>query len=277
MTTETDLAPAPALSGRTTVLTIIGHPIAQVRSPTTLNPEFRRSGVDAVLVPVDLEPAALPDFIRTLRGWRNAPGTIVTVPHKMPCASLVDDLTDRARLLGAVNLIRRRPDGRLAGDMSDGPGFLKALAAGGFDPAGKNAVVFGAGAVGRALLLSLTEAGVSRIAFHEPDDARREALAALAKAAGVADRLGTDVGADLGAYHLAINASPVGMGEDGRMPFDPTSLPRDALVADVVTEPVETPLLKAARAHGCRVQTGLAMSDAQVAMQIAFFDLGRAG
>lgn len=277
MTSETAFPPAPALSGRTTVLTIIGHPIAQVRSPVTLNPEFRRTGVDAVLVPVDLEPAALPEFIAALRGWRNAPGCIVTVPHKMPCAGLVDDLTERARLLGAVNMIRRRPDGRLAGDMSDGPGFLKALAAGGFDPAAKNAVVFGAGAVGRALLLSLTEAGVRRIAFHEPDDARREALVALAEAAGVTDRFSTDVGPDLGDFQLAINASPVGMGQDGRLPFDPASLPRGALVADVVTEPVETPLLQAARAHGCRVQTGLAMSDAQVAMQIAFFDLGPAG
>jgi shikimate dehydrogenase len=273
MTTGNAPLTAPAISGRTTVLTIIGHPIAQVRSPTTLNPQFRQRGIDAVLVPVDLAPAGLVQFLGALRDWHNAAGTIVTVPHKMPCAGLVDGLTDRARLLGAVNMIRREPGGRLIGDMSDGQGFVAALRAQGFDPLGKRAAVYGAGAVGRALLLSLTEAGVDHVAFHEPDAGRRSALIALAEAAGVAGRFSAEIGSRLGDVHLAINASPVGMGAGGAMPFDPARLTPGALVADVVTEPVETALIKAARAHGCRVQTGLAMSDAQIGTQLAYFGL----
>ena len=261
------------ISGETTVLTIIGQPTRQIRSTTTLNAALRRHGIDAVLVPVDLAPAAVPAFLQALRGWHNAPGCIVTVPHKSQCAGLLDELTERARLLGAVNLVRRGPDGRLSGDMIDGLGFLAALAAHGFEARGKSAVVFGAGAVGRALLLSLGEAGIGRLAFSDPDPANRAALLDLARRAGLAERVSAGPVDDLAAFDLAVNASPVGMNGEDRMPFDPTRLPRHALVADVVTRPAETPLLKAAAAHGCRVQTGLEMSDAQSTMQLAFFDL----
>jgi shikimate dehydrogenase len=208
-----------------------------------------------------------------LRGWRNSPGCIVTVPHKSAAAALLDELTDRARLLGAVNMIRRTASGHLAGDMIDGLGFMEALARSGFDAKGKRAVVFGAGAVGRALLLSLTDAGVSRIAFHEPDDARRAALVELASAAGVGSRFSTDAAENLESADLAVNASPVGMNGDTAMAFDPARLPRHALVADVVTNPVQTPLLLASNAAGLRTQDGVAMSDAQLAMQLKYFGL----
>lgn len=266
----------PPITGRTTVVTIIGHPTRQVRSTTTLNAELRRRSIDAVLVPVDLEPAAVGDFLRMLRGWRNSPGCIVTVPHKSACAALVDSTSDRARRLGAVNLIRSSGDGRLYGDMVDGEGFMRALGAHDFDVAGRQAIVFGAGAVGRALLLSLAEAGAQRICYSDPDPARLEALRHLAQESGVSDRLSLGVPAGLQDFDLAVNASPVGMGADARLPFDPASLPKNALVADVVTDPVETPLLKAARLHGCRVQNGLAMSDAQLETQLGFLGLGGA-
>lgn len=262
-----------AISGRTKVIAIIGHPTSQVRSPTTVNAELARRAVDAVLVPIDLEPDAVPAFLDVLRHWRNAPGCVVTVPHKSACAGLVDSLSERARQLGAVNLIRRADDGRLEGDMVDGEGFMQALKQGGFDPTGKAAVVFGAGAVGRALLLSLAAAGIRRLVFSDPDTKRLAQLQQLAETAGVASLLSVGAPTDLGEFDLAVNASPVGMGTDERLPFDPRTLPVHAVVADVVTDPADTPLLRAAKAHGCHVQIGNAMSDAQLAMQLAFFGL----
>jgi shikimate dehydrogenase len=155
--------------------------------------------------------------------------------------------------------------------MIDGLGFVEALQRSGFDARGKRAAVFGAGAVGRALLLSLTDAGVSGISFHEPDTARRAALVGLASAAGVAGQFATDALESLASADLAINASPVGMNGDPAMPFDPARLPPHAFVADVVTSPVLTPLLLAAQAAGLRTQSGIAMSDAQLAMQMRYF------
>lgn len=262
---------APAISGRTAILTIVGHPVSQVRSPTTVNAEFARIGIDAALIAVDLEPSSLPSFVQMLRGWQNSPGCIVTLPHKAAASGLVDELTDRARLLGAVNIIRRTATGRLVGDMIDGLGFLEALQRTGFEASGKHVAVFGAGAVGRALLLSLADAGVARISFHEPEPARRASLESLASAAGIESRLSMDAHENLESADLAVNASPVGMNGDNRMAFDPARLPAHALVADVVTYPVETPLLLAARAAGLRTQSGIAMADAQLLMQLRYF------
>src|ERR1700689_4922619 len=89
-----------------------GSVASRVRAPTTVNAELARSRVDAVLIPVDLEPSSVPSFIDTLRGWQNSPGCIVTVPHKTEVAGLIDALTDRAKLLGAVNMVRRTPPGK---------------------------------------------------------------------------------------------------------------------------------------------------------------------
>jgi len=262
---------ASLISGLTTILTIIGHPVFQVRSPTTMNGEFARTGVDAALIPVDLEPSSLPSFVQMLRGWSNSPGCIVTLPHKAAVAGLVDELTSRAKLLAAVNIIRRTSTGHLVGDMIDGLGFMEALKRNGFEVRGKHVAVFGAGAVGRAMLLSLADAGVASISFHEPDEARRAALMSLASAAGVDSRLSIEAQRNLESADLAINASPVGMNGDDRMAFDPARLPSHALVADVVTNPVETPLLLAARSAGLRTQSGIAMADAQLRMQLRYF------
>jgi shikimate dehydrogenase len=150
---------------------------------------------------------------------------------------------------------------------------MLALRQNGFEPSGKAAIVFGAGAVGRALLLSLGEAGMSRLVFSDPDAARVAQLQRLAEQAGLASLVSIGSPHDLRAFDLAVNASPVGMGADGRAAFDPQTLPPHALVADVVTDPVETPLLKAAKARGLRTQHGLAMSDAQVPTQLRFLGL----
>jgi shikimate dehydrogenase len=261
----------PPISGRTTILTIVGHPVSQVRSPTTVNAEFARTGIDAALVAVDLEPSSLPAFVQMLRGWQNSPGCIVTLPHKTAAAGLVDELTDRARLLGAVNIVRRTSSGHLVGDMIDGLGFLQALKRNSFEARGKHVAVFGAGAVGRALLLALADAGAGRISFHEPEQVRRASVESLASAAGIESLVSTDAHENLESADLAINASPVGMNGDNRMAFDPARLPAHALVADVVTYPVETPLLLAARSAGLRTQNGIAMADAQLRMQLRYF------
>src|SRR6267142_2336318 len=189
-----DQIPTPSFlpTGRANVLSIIGHPIRQVRSPIALNTELARRGIDAVLVPIDIEAGALGAFFTVLRAFENSPGAIVTIPHKIASAGYVDALSDRARLLGAINMVRRLPGGRLEGDMSDGLGFLAAAAQHGISARGKSVAVFGGGAVGSAFLLACCEAGASRVAFHEPDGDRRAALQRLADSAGFTDRVTLD-------------------------------------------------------------------------------------
>ena len=125
------------VSGTTQVVAVIGHPIAQVKSPDNFNRYFAEQHMDSVMIPVDIVPDAVAAYLNALRGWQNMTGVLVTVPHKQRAAALVDDLTPRARRLNAVNVIRKLADGRLQGDMLDGVGFQLAAEAQGFQPAGK--------------------------------------------------------------------------------------------------------------------------------------------
>ena len=117
------------VSGTTQVVAVIGHPIAQVKSPDNFNRYFAEQHMDSVMIPVDIVPDAVAAYLNALRGWQNMTGVLVTVPHKQRAAALVDDLTPRARRLNAVNVIRKLADGRLQGDMLDGFGFQLAAEA----------------------------------------------------------------------------------------------------------------------------------------------------
>ncbi|HED3040792.1 TPA: shikimate dehydrogenase, partial [Klebsiella oxytoca] len=121
------------VSGFTQVVAVIGHPITQVKSPENFNRYFAERQMDSVMIPVDIAPHAVADYLNTLRGWHNMSGVLVTVPHKQRAAALVDELTPRARHLNAVNVIRKLADGRLQGDMLDGVGFQLAAEAHGFN------------------------------------------------------------------------------------------------------------------------------------------------
>ena len=111
---------------------LVGHPVVQVKMPGFLNPHFERMGQDAAVVPFDVPSDVLAHYVGLLRHADNFLGTLVTVPHKQAFARLVDGLTDRARALGAVNVVRRDPDGSLHGDHLDGLAFLAASRRHGF-------------------------------------------------------------------------------------------------------------------------------------------------
>lgn len=263
-------------TGKARVALTIGHPIAQVRSPSAVNAELARRGLDAVLVPMDVEPPDLAAALGIVRRWRNCSGAIVTVPHKIPAAAMVERLSPRAELLGAVNIVRRAADASLEGDMVDGDGFLAALAATGGTAHGASVVMFGGGGVGLALLLALIHAGARTIAIHEPNEERRQALVRVAARIGASDRLSLDAMAALPSADIAINATPLGMSPGDPLPFDPRLLQKGAHVADVVTSPEVTPLLREALACGLSIQTGRAMAEAQMPAQIQYLGLDKA-
>jgi shikimate dehydrogenase len=252
-------------SGRTLVYAMIGHPTTQVKSPTTFNRYFRERQIDAVMVAIDVHPAQVGHFFSLLRGWRNCPGCIVTIPHKQEAARQADELSPRARDLGAVNVVKRTKEGLLLGDMVDGLGFLQALKTHGFDPKGKRAVVFGAGGAGGAIAHAIAEAGAASLVVIDTDRARqRDLLVLLASRyphVALSDMLASLVGLD-----LAVNATPLGMNGDMQTPFPLDTLGPGTLVADVVTEPDITPWLQGAKERGCSIQTGYEMTLGQFAI-----------
>jgi len=250
---------------RTLVYPMIGHPIAQVKSPATFNSFFEERGTDAVMIPVDVEPGSVAHFFSFMRGWRNCPGCIVTIPHKQESAGLVDELTSSARDLGAVNVIRRTEEGRLVGDMVDGLGFLEALRRNGFHVKGKRAVIFGSGGAGSAIAYSVAQEGAAELAMVDIDIPRQERLHELIGSRFPSVKTSTRV-LSLAGFDLAANATPVGMNNDPQTPFPLDTLQSSTLVADVVTEPDMTPWLKGAKERGCRIQTGYEMTLGQFAI-----------
>lgn len=115
------------LSGATRLHLIIGDPIAQVKSPAGVTRALQAKGRNAVLVPIRIPAADLDAFMAGVSLARNVDGIIVTVPHKLAAVAHCATVSERARFLQAVNVMRRAPDGRWHGDMFDGLAFVAAL------------------------------------------------------------------------------------------------------------------------------------------------------
>jgi shikimate dehydrogenase len=232
-------------------------------SPAIFNAAFAECGLDWVFVAMPVAAGAARDALVGMRALQ-LDGLSVTMPHKTDVADAVDELTDDARALHAVNHVSRRGD-TLVGDNTDGGGFVAGLRAEtGFDPRGQACLVVGAGGAARAVVLALARAGASEVAVHNRTSDRAEAAAALA---GPAGRVVTDLPGAIGRAALVVHATPVGMAGDDRVPFDPARLGPDQLVADLIYQPLVTPLLTAARRQGATAVNGLAMLVHQAAAQ----------
>ena len=105
------------VTGSTDLIAMVGSPVRQTRSPRNFNLWFRQHAVDLAMVALGVAPDHVEHCVALMRGWNNLRGCVVTVPHKQAFARRVDALTPRARALGAVNVVRREPGGRLIGMM----------------------------------------------------------------------------------------------------------------------------------------------------------------
>ena len=132
-------------NGESRIYGLIGDPVSQVRAPFPMTQRLRQAGLNAALLPLHVPAIVLPVAFGGLKLIRNLDGLVITVPHKIPMAELVDRSSERARLVGAINVARREADGSWSGDILDGIGFVRGLMDRGFDPKGLGAFVIGAG------------------------------------------------------------------------------------------------------------------------------------
>jgi shikimate dehydrogenase len=240
------------LSGGTRLAAVIGDPIRHSRSPAIFNAAFEAAGLDWAFLAFEV-PDGQTEAALAGAGTLGLAGLSVTMPHKTAMAAVVDEVTDTARGLGAVNCVAWS-SGRSVGHNTDGAGFLASLAHdGGFDPAGASCVVLGAGGAARAIVRALAGAGAAEVVVVNRTVESGRQAAALA---GPIGRVG-DAG-DLGGAELVVNATSVGM--DGHAsPVAAGQLGPGQLVVDAIYEPSETPLLREAAARGARTLGGLGM------------------
>jgi shikimate dehydrogenase len=260
-----------ALSGATGLYPILGDPIAQVKSPAGVTRRLRERGVDGVCVPIHVVPGDLAQVIAALRAIRNVGGFILTVPHKIAAVAACDELSARARLLGAVNTIRRGADGRLVGDMFDGLSFLAAARAAGCVFEGRRALLVGAGGAGAAIAHAVLAAGLARLEIADTDIERREGLARRLGEAGLPAHAIAVPGTG---YDIVVNATPLGMRAGDPLPVPRSLLGPGVFVGDVVTKPEIPPLIAAARAAGARTSTGTEMFEQVAGLMVDFMLAG---
>jgi shikimate dehydrogenase len=262
----------PALNGATRIHVTIGDPIAQVKSPAGITSGFHARGRDAIMIPLQVKPADVENFFALARKLPNLDGIIITVPHKPVAFRYCDTTSERARVLEVCNAMRRDPDGRWTGDMTDGGGFTAALKRNGFDPKGKRVLQIGGGGAGSAIAVALTMEGAS-VTLADLDTDKRDAL--IARLGRHGHKIIATDKPDVTGFDLIVNATPAGMKASDPLPVDASKLDARQFVADVITMPLVTPLLAAAQAKGCRIQNGVQMFEAQVDF-ITEFLMGKA-
>jgi shikimate dehydrogenase len=193
-------------------------------------------------------------------------GVNVTHPFKQEVIAYLDGLAPSAEQLGAVNSVQFSKDGMI-GHNTDVSGFADSVRHG-LDSAQLGHVVqFGAGGAGSATAHALLSLGVSEITLVDCDQARVAALVARLALAYPRAKVknGSATSATLASANGVVNATPVGMAAHPGTPFDPDWLSNDQWVADIVYFPLETELLKQAKARGCRILSGKGMAVYQAA------------
>jgi shikimate dehydrogenase len=216
------VTPSPPISGTTRLYGIVGDPIDQVRSPDVFNAHFAQRGIDAVFLPLHVEASGVAAALAGFVALRNLDGLVITIPHKPAFAALMDEVGPHGRRVGAVNAVRRRPDGGWTGELFDGLGFVQGLRGQGIDPRGLSYLVFGAGGAGAAIAGALLDVAPRRIAITDPVAGRVESLCRKLRpnAPGLAiEPVGPDVAP--GPFDAVINATPLGCGRRpaaGRLP-----------------------------------------------------------
>ncbi|GAA6160490.1 shikimate dehydrogenase [Ruegeria sp. HU-ET01832] len=238
---------------------VIGHPVAHSKSPQLHGHWLKTYGLPGHYVPMDVAPEDLQDVLRALPK-AGFVGANVTVPHKEAALRLADEVSDRARKIGAANTLVFQKDGRIHADNTDGYGFLENLRSGAPDwsPSGGPAVVFGAGGAARAVLQALVDAEVPEILLTNRTRERAEILRdEFGPSIKVVDWV--QAGNVIEDAELVVNTSSLGMqGQpELRVPLD--GLQPGAVVTDLVYAPLKTHLLKTAEEVGCTTVDGLGM------------------
>lgn len=244
-------------TGTTTFYTMIGTPIIQVKSPLIYNRYFADHGIDAVMIAMNMPSEQVRIHFKHMRAISNFGGSTVTIPHKQAAVDSMDEISERAKILMWVNVVRSE-NGRLIGDVVDGLGFMVAVKNHGFSIPGKRVAILGGGGTGAAIALAIAQAGADEMVIKEIRAERHEFLEHLLKDANPEIKVSFELHT-LEGYDLVVNATPVGMNDDPRVPFPTQTLSPPTLVADVVTNPKVTPWLAAALKKGCAVQYGAEM------------------
>lgn len=248
-----------AASSRIGYAEVIGDPIGHSKSPTIHGFWLAALGLDGEYRATHVTPDGLGDYFAARSADPDWRGCNITIPHKETALAFVEDRGGVKESIGAINLAFRT-DGALIGTNTDAAGFYAPIAD--LDLADQPVAVIGAGGAARAILFALSRIGVGRVTILNRNPLKGAALLAGFGLKG--DALKLD--APLPPAALLVNATSLGMTGQPPLDLDLSPLPEDAVVYDIVYAPLETGLLRAARARDLDTVDGLDMLIGQAAL-----------
>lgn len=262
------------ITGTSKNLGVIGYPIIHSLSPAMQNAAIDAAGLDAVYIAMEVSPEELTAAVKGLKatgfiGWN------VTIPHKTAIISLLDEVDENARAIGAVNTVVNRA-GKLIGYNTDIIGFCDGLHEKGVSLKGKPAVVLGAGGAARAVLQGLMLEGAASITIGVRNPQKTASITKdmpLKVPVQIVDLESEDMKAALNKAAILVNTTPLGMAPktEGIPPVDWDVLSPSAFVYDIIYTPAETCFLKEAKSHGHDTQNGVPMLVGQGAAALSMW------
>ena len=238
---------------------VLGKPISHSLSPKLHGYWLNRYDIAGEYTAIEVAEG---DLERTLAELpkQGFVGVNVTIPHKVNVLKYAANVTDRATLIGAANTLTFKEDGRIFADNTDGYGFLANLRqnAPDWDPKAGPAAIFGAGGAARAVIVALAEAGVPEIIIANRTRVKAEALRdEFGARLSVVDWVQADMMLD--EARTVVNTTSLGMAGAAEFKVSLDGLRKDAVVTDIVYNPLMTPFLRAAQEKGCQIVDGLGM------------------
>lgn len=252
------------ITGKTKTLGIFGYPISHTLSPAMHNAVIKALGLDMVFLPFEVKPSNLKEAINGIKSL-GIIGVNITIPHKESVIRFLDAISEEAMLVGAVNTIVNK-DRKLVGYNTDGSGYIASLKEElGFNPKSKRIIIIGAGGAARGILAALAAQKPKSITVANRTLSRAVSLIKAFKgkfrdtrfeAIGIDDNM---LKMSFNSVDLLVNTTSVGMKQSKALKIPLETLPKIAIVSDIIYNPLETLLLKKAKKLGLTTHGGLGM------------------
>ncbi|HEX9998201.1 MAG TPA: shikimate dehydrogenase [Abditibacterium sp.] len=247
------------ISTKTRALAILGDPIEHSITPRIQNVALRAVNADIVNLAFRVAPENIEKAVRGAQAL-GLLGLMVTIPHKEAVLALCDELHSSASLMGAANLLHFRSDGKIIGHSSDGWAAIKSLEEEGIAVKNRRVVIVGGGGAARSLALTFAMEGAAHITILNRTVSRAEIIAEEVRKTGISASAGELTAQSLENSEILVNATSVGMTpEITQTPVSQALLRPDLATYDIVYNPLETRLLREARAIGAKAVDGLGM------------------
>ena len=252
------------ITSKTKTLGIFGHPISHTLSPVMHNAVIKALGLDMAYLPFEVKPPNLKEAINGIKSL-GIIGVSITIPHKESVIRFLDDISEEARLVGAVNTIVNK-DRKLVGYNTDGSGYMASLKEElGFNPKSKRIIIIGAGGAARGILAALATQKPKSITVANRTLSRAVSLIKAFKGKfrdtrfEAIDLDNNMLKMSFNSVDLLINTTSVGMKQSKALKIPLETLPKIAIVSDIIYNPLETLLLKKAKKLGLTTHGGLGM------------------